>query len=152
MKGWPAWLRESTSAAPALIALDTMCFIYQFERRTPFAAATRALFEGVERRSLTASASVLVLTEVLTLPLREQDDALATRYRALLSTFPNLSLKPVDDAVAARGAELRARYGLRTPDALHLASAQLAGARAFVTADSRLAAVREIEVLMLPAT
>jgi len=41
--------------------------------------------------------------------------------------------KPVDEKVAKEGARLRARYGLRAPDALHLAAALVHGATAFPT-------------------
>jgi len=42
-------------------------------------------------------------------------------------------------AVYDGAAELRARYGLRTPDALHLACAQHHGCQALWTNDDRLA-------------
>ncbi|WP_404987325.1 type II toxin-antitoxin system VapC family toxin [Candidatus Hadarchaeum sp.] len=55
----------------------------------------------------------------------------------------------MDAAIAERAADLRARYGLRTPDALQVATALHAGATAFLTNDARLKAVRELEVVLL---
>jgi predicted nucleic acid-binding protein len=55
----------------------------------------------------------------------------------------------VDRAIGEGAARLRARYGLRTPDAIHLATAVAARAEAFVTTDRRLARVRELEVRVL---
>lgn len=56
-----------------------------------------------------------------------------------------------DIDIARRAAGLRARYGVRTADAIHLATALVAGASAFVTTDRRLARVKEIEVRVLRA-
>jgi predicted nucleic acid-binding protein len=44
---------------------------------------------------------------------------------------------------------ISARYNLRTPDALHVATAIEAGCEAFLTNDSTLKRVREIRVLPL---
>jgi predicted nucleic acid-binding protein len=44
--------------------------------------------------------------------------------------------------------ELRAKYGVRTPDALQLAAVQ-AGATGFITNDRRLEAVKELEIGVL---
>lgn len=52
-----------------------------------------------------------------------------------------------DDAVAA--VELRARYALRTPDALQLAVAIRAGCDAFLTNDVRLRRVSELRIILL---
>jgi len=46
-------------------------------------------------------------------------------------------------------ARLRGSYGIRTPDALHLATAVVTGADAFVTADARLFRVTEVDVVPL---
>jgi predicted nucleic acid-binding protein len=48
-----------------------------------------------------------------------------------------------------RAAELRATHGLRTPDAIQLATAMDAGAAALLTNDTRLRTVAGLEVLIL---
>jgi predicted nucleic acid-binding protein len=45
--------------------------------------------------------------------------------------------------------ELRAKYGVRTPDALQLAAAVQAGATGFITNDRRLEAIKELEIGVL---
>ena len=57
--------------------------------------------------------------------------------------------KPVTRAVLIRAAEIRARYGLRAPDAIMLATAVESGATLAVTNDSAWRKVDEIEVLLL---
>jgi predicted nucleic acid-binding protein len=61
----------------------------------------------------------------------------------------HLRTVPIDDALAERAAELRARHNVRTPDALQLAAALLTGAAAFLTNDAALTCVSEIEVLVV---
>jgi predicted nucleic acid-binding protein len=46
-----------------------------------------------------------------------------------------------------QASDLRATYTLRTPDALHLATAIVAGAEAFVTEDRRLSNIPAIRVI-----
>ena len=55
------------------------------------------------------------------------------------------------ERVAKEGARLRARYGLRTPDALHLATALVHRATAFLTNDQefRKAQGCGLEILIL---
>ena len=58
---------------------------------------------------------------------------LSRACEAFLSGLPGLELHPVDEKAAKEGARLRARYGLRASDALHLAAALVHGATAFPT-------------------
>jgi predicted nucleic acid-binding protein len=51
--------------------------------------------------------------------------------------------------VAEQAADLRARYGLRTPDALQIATGLTAGYAALLTDDARLQRVTELRVLVL---
>jgi predicted nucleic acid-binding protein len=67
--------------------------------------------------------------------------------RRRAASFPHLTLYPIDPPIAEVASDLRATYPLRAPDALHLATAIVAGAEAFVTADRRLASIQAIRVL-----
>lgn len=80
--------------------------------------------------------SPLVMLECLGAPLRDEDLALADHYRRALEQF---RLLEIGLAEYLRAAELRARQRLRTPDAVHLATAQLNECGALLTNDSRLA-------------
>ena len=48
-----------------------------------------------------------------------------------------------------RGADLRAKYNLRTPDAIQVATAWVAQATAFVTTDRALTKIREVPIVAL---
>ncbi len=58
-------------------------------------------------------------------------------------------VEPIHGNVAEHAADLRARYVLRPPDALQIATALHAGCTDFLTNDIRLQRVTEIRVLVL---
>jgi predicted nucleic acid-binding protein len=89
------------------------------------------------------------MTEVLVHPYRLRNDSLVNRYYGLLLTYPNLQWIAPDVAIADLAARLRAGYRLRTPDALQLATAIRGEATAFLTNDSELKRVTEIEIAIL---
>ncbi len=65
----------------------------------------------------------------------------------VLATYPNLEWIAADFGIADLAARYRARYGLKTPDALHAATAVRAGATAFVTNDSAFDRVQEFKTV-----
>jgi len=131
------------------IALDTSVFIYAFERHPQFGAPAQRVFQALEEGRCQGVASVLALGEILTGVRKAQNSELLLRYRDVLTRFPNLTLLDANVAVMEAMAELRARYSLATPDAIHLATALVGSARAFVTNDVRLRQVKELEVILL---
>ena len=78
----------------------------------------------------TGVGSVLLVPELLTKPLRENADDEFNELSALLG---RLDLLPTDEATAELATALGAIYGLRTADAVHLATAVGAGADRFIT-------------------
>lgn len=92
---------------------------------------------------------MITLLEVLVKPKRDGNREAVKDYWELLTTFPNLQMVEIDLALVDQASDLRARYDLRTPDALQIASAQRVGATGFVTNDERLQRVKEIEVALL---
>ncbi len=53
----------------------------------------------------------------------------------ILTSFPNLEIAPLTPAIASLAARLRAQFGARTPDAIHLATAICHKAAGFITND-----------------
>jgi predicted nucleic acid-binding protein len=66
----------------------------------------------------------------------------------LLNTNHILSV-PVSTTIAENAAELRAKYRLRTPDALQIGTAIESSCHAFLTNDFGIQRVTEISVLVL---
>lgn len=139
-------LREAGS-----ICLDTVVFIYAFERHPRFGPLARAVFDGIAAGDFRACASVLAAGEVLTGVGRVGDEELLLRYRDLFQRFPGLTVVDADLEVMEEMAELRVAYGLPTPDAIHLATALVREAPVFLTNDLRLERVDVLRVLNLQA-
>ena len=139
----------SALAGHRLIALDTSVWIYHFEGSAAYGQAADSVLEAISQGRIGAVASELVLLELLVAPLKKGAQDVADEIELTLLHFPNLQLAPVTRAVLVRAAEIRARYGLRTPDAIMLATAVESGATLAVTNDAAWRKVEEVEVLLL---
>ena len=105
------------------LGIDTAPFIYFVERHPDYLGLMREIIRRIDAGEIEAVGSVVTLTEVLTHPLRFKNVLLAQRYRDVLYRSRNFRLLPIDASIAEVAANLRARYNLRTPDALQLATA-----------------------------
>ncbi|MFM9885619.1 MAG: type II toxin-antitoxin system VapC family toxin [Burkholderiales bacterium] len=136
-------------AGHRLIALDTSVWIYHFEGSTTYGRTADAILEAVSGGRVAAVASELVLLELLVAPLKKGAQDAADEIEMTLLHFPNLQLAPVTRDVLLRAAEIRALYGLRTPDAIMVATAVESGATLVVTNDDAWRKVRELKVMLL---
>lgn len=133
----------------SILGLDTMLFIYHFEENKDYLPFTRAFFGLIEDGMIEGKTSIITRLEILVKPREEGDDILADEYKLILENFPHLEVAPVDAEVADLASSLRAKYELRTPDAIQLATSIVKGAQAFVTNDESLKKVKEIEVVVM---
>jgi predicted nucleic acid-binding protein len=95
-----------------------------------------ALFSPVDDQAddVVGLGSVLLMPELLAKPMRLGHEPECTVLRALLG---RLDLQPVSRAIANLAVDLGSTHGLRAPDAIHLATAVLAGADRFITNNRR---------------
>ena len=110
---------------------------------------TEILFESWERGTNAGITSVITLLEILVKPRREENWEAVRDYKDLLLTFPNLRLVALEPDCADLASDLRARYGIRTPDAIQVASALFHSATAFVSNDDQLKQISELEIILL---
>lgn len=117
-------------------AFDADVLIYAAVADHPLGRHVRALFPAEptnETGAVAGIGSVLLIPELLTKPLRRNDDA---ELDALTLLLARLDLRPTDEATAELATALGASYGLRAADAVHLATAVAAGADRFITNNS----------------
>lgn len=131
------------------IALDTSVFIYQVEANPRYVELTDQVFKWIEAPGNVAFTSTITMTELLVHPYRDASKERVDVFWTLLSTYPQLQWIAPDLPIADTAARLRARYGLRTPDALQAATAVHAGASVLVANDSAFRNVTEFETLLL---
>lgn len=118
------------------VLFDSSALIAFHTRREAAHPLAQHLLRRIEEDgdSLRGYYSVISATELLIRPLRT-GVAEFTFMHAFLTTYPNLTLLPVDLTVATQAATLRAISGIRLPDAIVVASGLLAGCEAIVTND-----------------
>jgi predicted nucleic acid-binding protein len=124
------------------IYLDAAPAIYAVERVPRYAAAVDARLSAP---SVVLIASDLTRLECRVKPLRDGDAELLRDFddffAGTVSEIVSLTREVMD-----RATEIRARHGVRTPDAIHLAAAMVSGCDVFLTNDHRLDHVPGIAV------
>ena len=131
------------------LGLDTSPVIYFVEAHPQYDPLVTEVFQRIANGTMIGVTSVITLTEVLVQPLRRGEVRLQQDYRNLLVHSANFEMLVIDPLMAERAADLRARYQLRTPDALQIAAALRTACQAFLTNDSTLRRVTELRVLVL---
>lgn len=132
-----------------LVGLDTMGFIYHFEKNESYQSFTTVLFSSIESGAIKAVTSIITLLEVLVKPKKEKNKYLVEEYKFLLQTFPNLQMVSLEEKIADTASTLRAEYNIKTPDAIQVASSILAGAGAFITNELSLKRVSGLDIIIM---
>ena len=128
---------------------ETAPLIYYVEEHPTYVAKMDAIIAAIEEQPIEAVSSVITLTEVLTQPFKLRNTRLEQEYRDILLYSREFRLLPITSRIAESAADLRARYNLRTPDALHVAAGMDARCDTFLTNDTGMKRVTEIAVLVL---
>ena len=130
------------------IYVDSPVIIYSVERVEPYSALLDPLWRQVETGECFVVSSELVVAEILVKPIREGNSALAMELRSVLDSS-DLSLVPATRPVWDEVARLRAMTGLKTPDALHVATSLMAGCDLFITNDDDFRRVADLPIVVL---
>jgi predicted nucleic acid-binding protein len=115
--------------------VDTAPLIYLIEGEGARAEKVARLLDECIAKNVPWVTSLITYMELLVLPIRKRQTSLAGKYRDFLTNSDQISLRPLDLAVADAAVELRAAHGLKVPDAVQLATAKVSGADCIVTND-----------------
>lgn len=132
-----------------IIGIDTMVFIYHLEDNLKFSNITEKLFDNIENGKYHAVTSIITLLEILVKSKMEKNFQITSDYRDLLLTFPNLKFSQVDLQVSDIASTLRAKYKIKTPDAIQIATAISEKAKVFITNDEQLKIINDIDIILL---
>ena len=132
-----------------LLGVDTTPFIYYTENRPIYFDKMQAIFQQVNQGRFEVLCSVITPSETLNKPIKANDHILINVYNSLFENTSGVTLISVNKNIARRAAELRAKYNLKTPDALHVATALETHCQAFLTNDMGLKRITEIQILVL---
>lgn len=133
---------------PERVAFDTQTLIYFLERHPRFLPRIEPYLKAVLLGETEGIGSVLILTEILTGLRKRRQRQTERQVITFFSKSGTIQLIDTTKTIADQAATLRAQYDLRTPDAIHLATAIESDARAFVTGDRKLARVKAIRVIV----
>ena len=132
--------------------LDANIIIYRVETVEPFNQEVLASVQELVALHHNAGFAVsrLSMMECLVKPIREQNNADVERYRGFFASS-GLQIVEVSSLVLETATLLRARHGLRTPDAIQAASAlSIKGPVTFLTGDRQFSKMPGLTVRLVP--
>ncbi len=125
---------------------DASLFIYTLESHPIYSQYLIPFWHSVQQAQIEVMTSEMSLLEVLVKPIRVNDLVLKQQYEHFLAGT-NLRLIPIDRNILTQAAQICAVHKVRTPDSIHLATAQECLATMFFTNDNRLRTKTSIPVL-----
>ena len=129
------------------IFIDTAPLIYYIEGNNIYTQKLNELFSIQSHCHFITS--VITLSEVLVKPYREGNARLAKLYEVILTQAENIDIYEISIQIAEKSALLRAKYTIKTPDAIQIATAQYCSVDYFLTNDLRLKSINKLNVITL---
>lgn len=134
--------------ASSVIYIDTSVVIYSVEWNPDYYALLQPLWLKFQTGEIELVSSELILMEALVLPFRNSDTFLLNAYEQLLLS-EKMRLIPINQTVLRQAANLRATANLKTPDAIHAATALAVNCIQFITNDKGFRNVSGLPVVVL---
>ena len=133
----------------ARIYIDTSVVIYTIEVNPNYWQLLQPLWQKFQAGQIELLTSELTLMESLVIPFRQSNVDLIDTYEQLLLSSV-LQLIPISQTILKEAARLRATTpSLRTPDAIHAATAIASGCTQFLTNDRQLRIVTGLPIVIL---
>jgi len=130
------------------ISIDSNAFIYFFEN-SKLAFKLKKLFQQAVDQKIQIIVPTVLLTEILYLPFKVEDQKILSLYSNLDKKPYNIRFIDLNKEIAINASRIRAQYGFKTPDSLFLATALDQNVESFITNDKRLHRFKEIKVKAL---
>jgi predicted nucleic acid-binding protein len=131
------------------VYVDANVIIYRVEAVQPFFDTSLPLWDALDAGAQAVISSELSLLEVLVKPVQQGNAFLQALFRDVLYATPGFSYLPITRPILGIATELRATTRLRTPDAIHAATALVTRCTLFVTNDPAFRRVPTLNVAIL---
>jgi len=131
-----------------MVYLDANSIIYSVEKHPIYWAIIQPIWLAAKSNSIEVVSSDLALMETLVGPLKSGNKTLATAYEQLFQQAQT-RLVSITHAILRSAAQLRAVTKLKTPDAIHAATALEIGSALFVTNDNGFRKIAGLPVVVL---
>jgi predicted nucleic acid-binding protein len=126
---------------------DTPVAIYTIEGNPDYYSLLQPLWSKFYAKEIQIISSELILMEVLVVPLRNGNNSLVADYEELL--LSQVQLIPISQSILRQAANLRATSHLKTPDAIHAATALSVNSNQLITNDKGFRNVPALSVVIL---
>ena len=121
-----------------------------YRRKRALSRYSCPFFDAIGSDIFQSLTSIITLEEVLVVPFRDGRLDLVEGYRNVLLNAAGLQIWNVGQQIAEEAAHIRATYRrIRTPDALQMATAVVAGADYFLTNDKALPDLPNLEMVVV---
>ncbi len=131
------------------VYVDTNIFIYFLEQHDRYFTAVLPFFEQFNARQSLAHTGDAVVAETLYKPYQADDALRVSEFKEFFAQEEFITVLPHTKKVFELAAELSPKRGMKLIDALHYATAVLAGCKFFLTNDQGFASSQAIEVIQL---
>ncbi len=132
----------------AKIYLDTSPIIYSVEKHADYWQILVPFWQSLKADEIEVYTSELTLLETLVQPIKQNNQTLISAYDTLL-TKTDIKLQPINLEVLRESANLRAIQNLKTPDAIHAATAIASNCAYFVSNDNGFKRLTNFDVVIL---
>jgi len=133
-----------------LVGVDTSIFIYFIEKKNPaYIQTLREFFEKNKDGKIRLVTSTITLLEVLVQPFKQSRYDLVEKYKKILEESEYIELVDFNTLISEIAAKIRAKSGIRTPDAIQIGTSIYSNADYFLTNDKRLKSVEDIPIIIL---
>ena len=129
------------------VYFDVNPIIYFIEQNAEFARAVIPVFEMLGEGAILAYTSELSLTEILIKPICDDLTDVIQAHKELLLDPQLFTLTKVTRETLLQAAQLGGKSGMRTPDAIHVASAMENHCQFFITNDKKIKSHGSVTVL-----
>ncbi len=134
--------------AAGIVYVDTAPVIYTVERHADYEPLLLPLWAALDAQRIAIVTSELTLLETFVKPLRDGNQALAEDYEKFL-TATRIKLQPITTNILREATRKRASTKLKTPDAIHAATALAAGCAQFLTNDDEYRLLATLPAVIL---
>jgi predicted nucleic acid-binding protein len=131
------------------VYFDANVFIYLLEGYAELEDKLHAIRDSIRHRECRVFTSELTLCELLVPAFRTENAELIAAYRQFIEASGAFELVPTTREIWLRSSLIRAQFNLKTPDAIHIASAMTENCTVFLTNDRPIKSPRSIEIVLL---
>lgn len=131
------------------VYFDTNIIIYSIDWNWEFRDIAIKISDYIHKKELSAVTSYLSMSEILPYFIRDKDIEKISKLIFLIKRSWIYEISPMDFETFFQAGALRANLWLKTPDALHVASAMQAGCTLFLTNDAGIRVPEGMKLLLL---